>query len=364
MMQVKDSTDWSEMEVYKITNVLNNKLYIGQTINGYINRFKAHLRDAKNGRTTPLHAAMRVHGYDNFKVELVSRAASREELTRLEAETIIKFNSSASTGYGYNIKEPASPNVWHVSDSILYQIFSLAVDENRSFIDIAEALDLTANLVGDVARGNNRPHLREKFESERGLRLPSDFRLRGDDDFLYTLFKERAGGSSLKVLGDRYGINVEWLACVFSGYYRPHLLARWCLEGGGGSLKEIALKNIKQTVSKTRSLKASEGLEFSGLPAAAAHYEVSVQAIYKCIKFMKPLKRGGEEIFFEYTEPLKRAESGAARRTQKIRIAETGEEFDSVKAIAEHFQVHQNEPTRCLKLGRKLLKKWTLERLL
>lgn len=45
--------------IYKIRNVLNNRIYIGQTTRWPQDRFEEHLAAAKRkGRKTPLHRAM------------------------------------------------------------------------------------------------------------------------------------------------------------------------------------------------------------------------------------------------------------------------------------------------------------------
>ena len=58
-------------EVYLIENKINNHKYIGQTTQGYLNRFKQHIQETQYGDTSALHNAIRKWGEDNFKVELI-----------------------------------------------------------------------------------------------------------------------------------------------------------------------------------------------------------------------------------------------------------------------------------------------------
>lgn len=69
--------------VYKITNLANHKIYIGQTIRPVEDRFKRHITDAINNKLdTHLARAIRKYGKDNFCIEIIDTACSQEELTK------------------------------------------------------------------------------------------------------------------------------------------------------------------------------------------------------------------------------------------------------------------------------------------
>lgn len=57
--------------IYKITNDVNGKVYIGKTNYSVEKRFKEHCRDARRRRCEkrPLYSAMRKYGVEHFKVE-------------------------------------------------------------------------------------------------------------------------------------------------------------------------------------------------------------------------------------------------------------------------------------------------------
>lgn len=58
-------------EIYKITNLLNNKCYIGKTYNSIEDRFKQHIADSSKSRNInrPLYKAIKKYGSNNFTVE-------------------------------------------------------------------------------------------------------------------------------------------------------------------------------------------------------------------------------------------------------------------------------------------------------
>lgn len=87
--------------IYKITNLINNKVYIGQSINPIEERWRRHCNDALNNVIdTHFARAIRKYGKDAFKVELLDDTAqSQTELTEQEHYYIDLFNSRIN---GYN----------------------------------------------------------------------------------------------------------------------------------------------------------------------------------------------------------------------------------------------------------------------
>lgn len=87
------------MYIYKISNTINNKVYIGQTIKPIDQRFHRHILDATNNiLDTHLARAIRKYGAENFYIEKIDTAKSQEELTQKE-HYWINYYDSVSTGY-------------------------------------------------------------------------------------------------------------------------------------------------------------------------------------------------------------------------------------------------------------------------
>ena len=92
------------MIIYKITNVVNNKVYIGLTTTPLKKRWYAHVRDSKKSEKH-LYAAMRKYGLYNFKIEVIDDTAKDiQELGKLERK-YIKIYKSSNPDYGYNLTE-------------------------------------------------------------------------------------------------------------------------------------------------------------------------------------------------------------------------------------------------------------------
>lgn len=93
--------------IYKITNQINNKIYIGQTVN-WDERYRHHRQEAYRKNTEnakrPIYRAIRKHGLKNFKFEIIDIADDKAELDNLEIYYIDKFNSLIDHN-GYNLEK-------------------------------------------------------------------------------------------------------------------------------------------------------------------------------------------------------------------------------------------------------------------
>lgn len=104
--------------IYKITNMANNKVYIGQTTQGFDNRYCAkgegiervynyHISRRRYGEkyNQYLLNSIEKYGFENFNViKVFDVAYSQEELDKLEIYHIKKFKSN-DREYGYNFRE-------------------------------------------------------------------------------------------------------------------------------------------------------------------------------------------------------------------------------------------------------------------
>mgnify|MGYP001031957106 CR=1 FL=1 len=93
--------------IYKITNVKNGKIYVGQTRRPIYNRLKDHISHALNSKrpndlNVKLYVAIREFGPENFLIEpLETIIGSWKNADRLEIEWIAKLDST-NPEIGYN----------------------------------------------------------------------------------------------------------------------------------------------------------------------------------------------------------------------------------------------------------------------
>ena len=86
------------MIIYKITNRLNGKPYVGQTRQSIEKRFLQHYHTP-----TPLGQAMRECGIENFTIEIIEYCETQEQANERERFWIRALNSKQP--YGYNVTD-------------------------------------------------------------------------------------------------------------------------------------------------------------------------------------------------------------------------------------------------------------------
>src|SRR3990167_43024 len=87
------------MIIYKLTNRVNGKIYIGQTTLTLEERFKSHIYNAKFDKSRVILRAITKYGTENFNKEVLYECSSKEEMNEKEKYFIKYFNSKLPNGY-------------------------------------------------------------------------------------------------------------------------------------------------------------------------------------------------------------------------------------------------------------------------
>ena len=108
------------MLIYKITNKINNKIYIGQTTQKLKDRIRNYKSDTKFKSpdiARPIIKAMQKYGFENFKFEiLVDNIETQEEMNILETKYILEFNTQ-DHNIGYNIENGGNSTGKHSKET-------------------------------------------------------------------------------------------------------------------------------------------------------------------------------------------------------------------------------------------------------
>lgn len=126
--------------IYKITNLINNKVYIGQSVN-VLKRFAAHKNRPFNPKSRQyesyFYRAIRKYGLENFKFEVIEKC-KKEELNKKEKE-YISFYHSNDKDFGYNLtKGGESPTYVKLTEEEIEKIYCLLLTTNLSEEEIGK----------------------------------------------------------------------------------------------------------------------------------------------------------------------------------------------------------------------------------
>ena len=95
--------------IYRATNKINGKIYVGQTTRSFEERKSQHISDALcNKYNMYFHRAIRKYGVDNFDWDVLDYCETYDELNNAEIKAIEKYNAF---GNGYNLTKGGKGSV-------------------------------------------------------------------------------------------------------------------------------------------------------------------------------------------------------------------------------------------------------------
>lgn len=141
--------------IYKITNLINNKVYIGQSQN-IAQRWSAHRNRPFNKDSTqydcPLYRAIRKYGLNNFSFEVLEET-TKEDLNEREVYWIAKNNSN-NPDNGYNLTSGGAA----ITNGILtlgqvHEIYDLLANSNETQEEIANRYGVSQRSISGINTG-------------------------------------------------------------------------------------------------------------------------------------------------------------------------------------------------------------------
>lgn len=133
--------------IYKITNKVNGKIYIGKTLKTIEGRWKDHVEDYQRPRfeKRPLYSAMKKYGVENFSVEEVEECSS-EILSEREIYWIDFYDSFRS---GYNATKGGDGKPF-IDEQEILKLWK----DGKSLKDIAEVIGHSRAQTSQLLRNN------------------------------------------------------------------------------------------------------------------------------------------------------------------------------------------------------------------
>lgn len=144
--------------IYKIENLVNHKVYIGQSVN-IKRRFQEHIKRSVNNfkgnrdYKSMISDAIRKYGKENFKLTIIEEC-QREELNDREIFWILYFESN-NPKKGYNLTIGGESNITYsvLSEKQVNEIKDLLKNTNISQQNIAKQFQISQNNVSLINRG-------------------------------------------------------------------------------------------------------------------------------------------------------------------------------------------------------------------
>ena len=124
--------------IYKITNLLNGKVYIGQTGRTVEARWKEHQKDStrRTFEQRPLYRAINKYGIENFSIETIEETDSPNERERFW----IEYYGSYKNGYNATVGGDGTPY-------IDYDLVVATYKEVQNMSEVARRMNISCDAV-------------------------------------------------------------------------------------------------------------------------------------------------------------------------------------------------------------------------
>lgn len=137
--------------IYKIENLINHKVYIGQSIH-IERRWQEHCQASSNSL---IAQAIQKYGKENFSFQILEEVNDIALLNNLESKYIQQFNSLTPNGYNIVLIDD---NQHHQFNKYQFDILLNIVEDikysNLSFQEIANKYDLDLSMIYYLNRGS------------------------------------------------------------------------------------------------------------------------------------------------------------------------------------------------------------------
>lgn len=149
-------------KIYIITNQINNKVYIGQTLLSLEERFRQHHKESsyETKQKRPLYSAIRKYGISNFSIQLIDEC-EETELGIKEKFWVAEYNSYFN---GYNATTGGDGRSSYDWDSIIESYSRLG-----SVPLVSQEIGCSYETVRDILKRNN---IKREYSNERKTYLP------------------------------------------------------------------------------------------------------------------------------------------------------------------------------------------------
>lgn len=146
--------------VYKITNLINGKNYVGQSIH-IEKRWQQHCQKSSHSL---ISRAIQKYGKENFSFEILEETDNTNLLTVLETKYIKKYNLLVPNGYNIILEDEQEYHSFSRYDSETFaDIIDKIKNSTLSFQQIAKIYNLDVSMIYYLNRGDYHTLTDEKY---------------------------------------------------------------------------------------------------------------------------------------------------------------------------------------------------------
>lgn len=294
------------MLIYKITNIKNNKIYIGKTQQSIKKRWNKHILCARKKINRYLYDAMNYYGYENFIIEEIDKANNKEELDKLEKQYISKYKSS-DREFGYNMTEGGDGG--SMSDESIKKAKETRLKNNGGVWQTKEALKKSANGIRNFYKNNpHRPaysdewkeniskSVKHKWETDSEFRERSikNCHMRGKKGDKHHFFGKKHSEESKKKIGQSH------LGKTTSDKHKQVVKEKW-IGNKNPNFKNIEVASLIQLLKDKKSLQYISDF-YGNISKQGISYKI--KNIFKVSSIKEIFKMVDETTFDEYLNSL------------------------------------------------------------
>ena len=310
--------------IYKIENLMNGKVYVGQTRVGFEKRLNEHLYALKKNthNNDYLQRAWNKYSEENFSFSIIA-SCEIKELDRLETEWISYYKKN---NLSYNLESGGNKNKRH-SD---YSLKKLSVASKRNWNN-PEYSEKLRKIFAKIHGGKNN------VRAKKVICIDTN-----------EVFETMTAAS------ERYSIPVIGIHRVCSGQRitAGKLQFAYYEEGKKYKLKPIPDRTKGNHHAARKIICINNNMVFDSVVRASEYFGINYHSIHQILlgKNNAALGLDGKWYQFSYYEngltySLKEIKN--IKKPKKVKCINTGEIFNSTREAAEKMKVNQSKVSLC-----------------
>lgn len=274
------------MIVYKATNKINGKIYIGITTKTLEHRRKIHIRDSKKVDTY-FYRAIRKYGEDNFEWEIIDTAETKKELEELEKYYIKLYDSFDNKEKGYNTTSGGC-SLYEITKEERQKRSKRVKGENNPMYGVESPMKGKSftkehrEKISDALKGSYRPHI-----------------IGGNNPSAKQVINLDTGEifETLSEASKKYNISRQMIGKVCNGYNQTAKGFRWAFIENG-IIKSDILHKPKRKIKATHKI-TGEIYIFKSIRACAKELKLNREYVSE---ILKKNKNNNYDYYFEYMD--------------------------------------------------------------